>query len=219
MNVPVKLHREILADIRATCKKNKVKLVFDHKQEFLDGDKDEESSAYFMDDPALIKVSTKNKTPLKILHNTIHETCHMDQWLEEAKVWNECYIDGVDVSDLAQLWIDKKIELNKQQSGKIFLALYNLEMDAERRAVKKFKHYGLDKYMDVTAYIQGAYAYGKGYLFTGATRKWIPATNQPYKIDEIVAAQPEEFYKDGSPYVMNWIADFTKHYPDYNVIV
>lgn len=191
--LPQRLVNHILAKLRRKASKNGVYFKLNHRQEWLDNDTDTESSAYFIggEEPELI-VSIKNRLPSVWLVNCIHEDSHMDQWLEKSPLWQALLINEVDVSDIADLWVQGVVDLNLKQRSAVFDPIYELEMDAERRTIQKLYDYGLDTYISPFRYAKEARAYANGYMVTKLCRKWLPAKDPPYNIDKIVNQQPQD---------------------------
>ena len=100
----------------------------------------------------------------------VHEFSHMQQWIENSKVWSYGkYLDDVDrwlVGDDVKD-IDEKI--NKIQL---------LELDCERRAVKYILKYSLP--INLKIYCQKANAYLFFYTWMRETRTWSREGNSSY---------------------------------------
>lgn len=210
--IPSKLVDKVLKDLRAKSAEAGCDFKLVHHEEFLEGDVSSEASAWFTVEPDLqIRVSTKNRSTCEWLLNALHEDSHLDQWEEDAKVWKDCFIDGVDITHLADLWMHHHIELSPSQRKRIFNALYEFERDAEVRAVKKIIDTGIVEYIDLGRHIQECWAYILEYKLQSYSRTTISAKDRPYKIEEIVAAQPKNFKtKHGC------IGVFMKYYPEMN---
>lgn len=191
--VPVRVAREVVAKFRADFKDWNVDFRFDHKNRFLDGQTAGEAGAFFqVDEQPIIRVSTVGRPVAEWLYNLIHETCHMDQWMNDDKTWIDCTerFDGVDSADLANLWIAGKIELNPVQREEVFNAIYLNELDAERRAMHKLWELGISEYYDTKRLAQECWAYVNEYLVARDSRCWLPSGSRPYEVPVIVDAQP-----------------------------
>lgn len=205
-NVPVRVARSVIAKFRADFKDWNVDFKFDHKNEFLDGETAGEAGAYFqIDEQPIIRVSTVNRPVSEWLYNFIHETCHLDQWMNDDPTWYDLTErhGGIDCADLANLWINHEIELTATQRHGIFYALYDNELDAERRAIKKLHELKIAKYYDIGRLCQENFAYINEYLVAKDSRYWIPAEKRPYDVEEIVKAQPTSmaaYHGELSPY-------------------
>lgn len=87
----------------------------------------------------------------------IHETSHLDQFLEFSPYWNNVFIGGIHNSNSL---IDKYLigePYNKSLLRKAVKAVTALEWDCERRAIEKIKEYAIP--IDVENYILNANAY------------------------------------------------------------
>lgn len=219
--IPTKVINSVTRKIKARCKELGVQLIFDKENKYLDEPIHGESSAFFTVEPIpTIEISMVDRTPTECLLNLLHEEAHLDQWLEQTQLWTDCYIGGIDVCDLADLWICKKIDLTVTQRKNVFDPLFRLELDAENRTVDKIAQHGLRQYVDVNRYTQEAHAYINGYRITSLCRKWIPADKPPYLIEEIVDRMPIYFdnrhyneYNSIQP-IENWISVYAKHYSE-----
>jgi hypothetical protein len=126
-----------------------------------------------------IEVATKNKFEfwLGIL---VHESCHMDQWANKTRIWKEIdpYLRAVDK------WLNSKDHKLKSVK-KAFSKVIELELDCEKRSIKKIEKYKLP--IDKEEYIKGANAYLLSYTFARKNRKWY---KYPYKNPRIRRAMP-----------------------------
>lgn len=141
-----------------------------------------ECSGYF-DEKELIVASAK-KDWLDVL---VHESCHLDQFVENSKYWGE----GEDGIILMDKWLLKKAEYNKKRLEKAIQSTVLLELDCEKRTVKKMMKYGIK--FNKTKYIQKANAYLLSYWASYRDRKWYPF---PYEKESIVGKMPKVFMKE-----------------------
>lgn len=94
-----------------------------------------------------------------------HESCHMDQWSENAKVWRQLG----DAPYAFDRWLGGK-DLPKRVSRKHAMAVLRMELDCERRSIKKLSEFGVK--FDRKRYIKKANAYLFLYHWLLETRKW-----------------------------------------------
>lgn len=151
-----------LEDLKIDCKKNKIKLKM-FKGQTVPLDDGRRGSGYF--DTITIAVAKGRIDWLSIL---IHESCHLDQWVQKAKVWtqDERWCNG---SGIIDEWLSGKHYPVKSVRRAILRAI-KLELDCERRALVKIAEYNLP--INTTSYIQKANAYILSYHRVLATRKW-----------------------------------------------
>jgi hypothetical protein len=143
---------------------------------------------YYDPDDKSIKVAIKR--PLNIwLGVLVHESCHMDQDIEQCKAWRDS--DGEDATLIHDLWLAGEIELNENQIKKWTQLVQYCELDCEKRAAQKIKQYNLP--LDRKQYIKYANAYVYFYTVVGKVRQWY--TKTPYGIKEIYELMPEKFLK------------------------
>lgn len=97
----------------------------------------------------------------------IHESCHMDQWIEDSEVWikNSSGVDGfID-------WLQHKIEVDdREELSRICKAAQEIEIDCEKRTVKKCHEWGIKLPKD---YIKKANSYILSYQWCMKNRKWM----------------------------------------------
>ena len=98
-------------DVIERAKEHKVKIILDpNKVDFGDG----EVSGLFDSDNLELTVNT-NKPVLDWLPIFVHESCHMDQHIEGAKVWIDLDIKGHDACTLLDMWLSRIVDLNPDQ--------------------------------------------------------------------------------------------------------
>lgn len=115
----------------------------------------------------------------------IHEAAHLDQVIEKSPVWFNDYAE----TDEIDIWVKNKRTRNKR-IDKCFEAAIALELDCEKRSVKKIKKYNLP--VDIGEYIKKSNAYLFSYMVTKQNRCWFEF---PYKIPEIYNKMPKRFLK------------------------
>lgn len=133
---------------------------------------------------------------IKIL---IHESCHMDQFIENDINWVHNFIydetnNKIKESvDLLDEWI-KGREMSSKLVTQLVDACLSVELDCERRAAEKIKKYNLD--IDVEQYIQQANSYIYFYRFLEESRASYKKT--PYQIKKVWSKMPKHFNNDYS---------------------
>jgi hypothetical protein len=124
----------------------------------------------------------------------IHESCHMDQWIDNAESWTGAYIGGTESVTLLDLWFDRHIELTEEQLWKVVDASREVERDCEERTVEKIIRYGLP--FNPQEYAQKGNAYVYSYNMMGLTRKWYGTGNEPYLNESVWKCLPTDFNRD-----------------------
>ena len=124
----------------------------------------------------------------------IHESCHMDQWIEGDPVWTDNDVDGAEPLEFVMLWVDKKVELSEEQLDRYVGCSRVVELNCERRSVEKIEKYNLP--VNVEEYIQKANAYVFFYTMMKEARKWYKIGTEPYNVEEVWKAMPTTFLDD-----------------------
>jgi hypothetical protein len=113
---------------------------------------------------------TAIKNPVKKwLPVFVHESCHKDQFLERDEIWNT-HIKGVDAIHIMNAWLGKTCELTENQLKTVIAKVQKVEIDCEKRAVKKIRKYDLP--IDIDKYIKEANAYLWYFHGVAKSRKW-----------------------------------------------
>lgn len=116
----------------------------------------------------------------------IHESCHMDQWIEQCAAWRNTAEKGYSfVAD----WLEGTCELSDKKLNQYIRNCIVLERDCEKRTVKKIKQYKID--IDINQYVKKANAYLFFYRFVQKNRRW-NAQHPAYEEPTIIAAMPNK---------------------------
>ncbi len=144
-------------------------------------------SGYFEGDVEFGKLFVATGKPQKKwLPILVHESCHLDQWLENKEKFISS--DGIEV-------IDSWLNGNRVNMSKLKGAINNskkLELDCEKRSVEKIKKYKLP--INIETYIQMSNSYIYFYNWVLKNRSWTPKGKELH-IPEIYSNAPKEFQK------------------------
>ena len=99
----------------------------------------------------------------------VHESCHLDQWLEQVPFW-EVYVNGESTLDVMDQWLNLKVDLNSRELKAVFDNVIEIEADCERRSVEKIKQWDLP--INIDSYIRKSNAYIWSYRLMQETRNW-----------------------------------------------
>lgn len=139
------------------------------------------SRGYFDSYNGVLAYAKNAKDSLLVL---LHESCHLDQWLEND-LDDDCY---------AVLWEWLSgVEYEENVLKKAVLGVIAVESDCEKRTVKKIKQYCLD--VDIEAYIRSANAYLYFFHWMKITRRWVSPKNSFYDKKDLIDACPSRFLK------------------------
>ena len=130
----------------------------------------------------------------------LHESSHMDQWKEKCPAWLEGFRDGVDVYDVLQEWIDGKRELSDPELDDVIRRCVAIELDCEKRTVKKMMDCGMEWY--TLDYVRKANSYIWCYCMVKMRRRWYSVP--PYELFEVWGPMPDRFMKVDDYLKMSW---------------
>lgn len=170
-------------DLKDKCKANNVKLVLskgetvrDDNLEYLGYFGEDEDGEYVL----ACALGDKSSTYISAL---VHESCHMDQWLDGSELWENSHS-----WDVFEHWLaGEKVKNIKKHIQNI----RDLELDCEKRTVKKILSYDLP--IDVETYTRKANAYVQFLNFLEHTRKSPNGSNLSLQKKEVWRAFPKRF--------------------------
>ncbi len=172
-------------DLRALCKKHKIKLKLIHKKMIpYEANNKITVSGYFDTGTDTLAVAT-DKDKKEWWEILIHESCHLDQFLENSPNWINQEIMAVDANALLDLWLYRHIEMTDKQIQKVIKKIIDCERDCDIRAIEKIKKYGLDDVIDLKIYTQKANAYHLSYYAVRKLRKWNKPLRGAYQVEEV----------------------------------
>jgi len=185
-------------DLKILCEQSNVELILSKTDSIMYLDSIE-CCGYFDNvdkktkSPILVCSIGKNLKNIKniqenFLSTLVHESCHMDQWLENDKIWE---------NNLSCDIVDSWLSGNEIENIKFHIErTRELELDCEKRTVEKIKKYNLR--IDVNSYIQKANAYVQFYNYILNTRKWSTPENSPY--NDIITLNLPDVFKEKTWY-------------------
>lgn len=155
-----------------------------------------ECNGYFDGDLAKLSVACGGQPFENWFPTLVHESCHMDQWIEKCPAWTNGYIGGMDTSLILDLWVNHHIEMTEDQLWSTIDATREIERDCEARVVEKALQYGLP--MNVEEHAKKGNSYVYFYNIIGLARKWYEIGNEPYSIAAVWNNMPSDFNRDYS---------------------
>lgn len=167
-----------ISDLKELCKANDFDLrLHDSKTINLGG---RFVSGYLDPSDKILACAMKHPQAYTII---FHESCHMDQFIEKSPIWKD---DDADIDK----WLDGK---NYVDADVVKMLANNkwLELDCEKRAVRKLKKYQIP--FNEKEYIQKANAYVQFYNFIWYSRRWCTKKNTPYANKDIWSEMPDTF--------------------------
>lgn len=184
---------KILSDIREKAKQHNVRLILNNTKSVKYPGSGFLASGYFIDygHPTLA-VAMNNPTSEWIMV-LLHESSHMDQWIEKSPFWTKSFIKGRESVDYLDEWINGK-ELTKKQLKNVIKRSREVEWDCEMRTIEKAKKYGLPNNLENE--IKKANSYIWLYTLLEDTRKWTKSGKSPYKVKQVWSKMPKTFNID-----------------------
>ena len=120
-----------------------------------------------------LAVCTQGHDVASLMMQFVHESCHMDQYIDDKELWNQC--DSGYTKYFR--WLNKEIELSKEKIEQYTNDVITLELDCERRSVEKIKRFNLP--INIKNYIRAANTYLFSILYASHKRTWykdLPST-------------------------------------------
>lgn len=184
--------RGFVDSILSTADRNGVHMIMANTRHVQIGGMD--VNGYFGDKPRPTLAVACGQPIDKWLPLLVHESCHMDQFLEKSPCWIDATINEVETVSLIDLWINRQIELLDWQLTNIADRSLMVELDCEKRSVEKIKKYDLP--IDTVEYTKKANAYIYFYLVLRETRCWYPGGREPYNVEPVWSVMPDHFDND-----------------------
>jgi len=184
-------YRDFLRDTYIKLDAAGIKLKI-HDTKYIDTGDGVPCTGYFCDEDMILAVSVKGKInrwgPV-----LVHESCHLDQYIEQAKVWVD--VDNHHLTNYWE-WITKERDFKPRYVGFITKRAINMELDCEKRVIDKINKYKLPICKSI--YIQKSNAYLYTYLYAAQYRQWTKPGKGGYTIPSVWRNFPKDFENDYS---------------------
>lgn len=184
--------RCFIRDTWAKCNSNGVVLDLQNEDRVAYPGGESRVSGYFLGDdlgekPRLCVAIRKPTTDWMTV--LMHESSHMDQWVERCDVWRQGFRDDRDVYDVLQDWLDHKVELSADEQDDVVGRCMAIELDCEKRTLDKMRKLGMHMY--TYDYVRKANAYIWSYYMVKVRRRWY--AKPPYEVFEVWGGMPDMF--------------------------
>jgi len=176
-----------IEDLKLYTKENNIKLVLSPEKGVQFSEGGILCNGYF-DDITSTLACALGKDVSQWLVILLHESCHMDQWVEKVPEWTE----NVGMDNIEK-WLNGDDTVNMNNIDNEIRTSIIVEVDCEKRTVEKIKKYGLDSIINIDEYIQKSNAYVLFYLWMRKNRKWYTIGKEPYNIPDVVSVMPKTF--------------------------
>ena len=174
-------------DLKIYTKENNIKLILSPEKGVQFSEGGILCNGYF-DDITSTLACALGKDVSQWLVILLHESCHMDQWVEKVPEWTE----NVGMDNIEK-WLNGDDSVNMNNIDNEIRTSIIVEVDCEKRTVEKIKKYGLDSIINIDEYIQKSNAYVLFYLWMRKNRKWYTIGKEPYNIPDVVSVMPKTF--------------------------
>ena len=176
-----------IEDLKIYTKENNIKLILSPEKGVQFSEGGILCNGYF-DDITSTLACALGKDVSQWLVILLHESCHMDQWVEKVPEWTE----NVGMDNIEK-WLNGDDTVNMNNIDNEIRTSIIVEVDCEKRTVEKIKKYGLDSIINIDEYIQKSNAYVLFYLWMRKNRKWYTIGKEPYNIPDVVNVMPKTF--------------------------
>lgn len=183
--------QKFIDDLKIITKEKNVKLILSPEQGVQFSEGGIICNGYFDGEtPTLACALGKDVSQWLII--LLHESCHMDQWIEQVPAWteNDAGMENID------LWLNGDDDVDMSLIDKEIRLSMDCEIDCEKRTVEKIKKYGLQDIINIDEYIQKSNAYVLFYLWMRKNRRWYTVGKEPYNIASVVSVMPKTFDTD-----------------------
>ena len=179
--------KAFIEDLKIYTKENNIKLVLSPEKGVQFSEGGIMCNGYF-DDITSTLACALGKDVSQWLVILLHESCHMDQWVEKVTEWTEnAGMDNI------EKWLNGDDSVNMKNIDNEIRTSIIVEVDCEKRTVEKIKKYGLDSIINIDEYIKKSNAYVLFYLWMRKNRKWYEIGKEPYNITDVVSVMPNTF--------------------------
>ena len=176
-----------IEDLKIYTKENNIKLILSPEKGVQFSEGGILCNGYF-DDITSTLACALGKDVSQWLVILLHESCHMDQWVEKVPEWTE----NVGMDNIEK-WLNGDDSVNMNNIDNEIRTSIIVEVDCEKRTVEKIKKYELDSIINIDEYIQKSNAYVLFYLWMRKNRKWYTIGKEPYNIPDVVNVMPKTF--------------------------
>lgn len=211
--------RNAIADCAATCIEHEINLVLSNQRHVIYAHDSTQTpcSGYFTANKVLnsYELAVATGKPLEEwLPVLLHESSHMDQYLEMDQAWVNCTMpDGSDSSDALFEWIGGR-EYSEDEIKDIAMRSLYVELDCEKRTLDKVRQYELEYFINPATYVMKANSYIYFYLFVLETREFYTRGYEPYNVEDVWKYAPGGFDNDYTKIPPALRIAFEKHMRD-----
>lgn len=165
-----------IANLKSIADQNQIRIIA--QSDVTLPNSNEACSGYFSSKLKELKYNPNHSNYLEIL---VHESCHLDQFIENSILWSK-------FNSLPSLtaWFSHDFQMDMDEINTFKDILLNTELDCELRSIEKIKNYKLN--IDNDLYIKKANAYLYALDLSFKYRKWI--VTDPSTFNDIIKKMP-----------------------------
>jgi hypothetical protein len=162
--------KDFLKYVRKTCKENGVKVKIGRGRLVKMTPFNFKVAGYFDEDEKLLHCGI-GLNESDFLSTLVHEFAHVLQWIDGDYAYKNCGHEKYgSVQNVVCQWIKDEVDVKNKDLISYTKKMIACELNAERRAVKLIKEYGLP--IDIKRYSEHASATLYTYWMTLKTKKW-----------------------------------------------
>jgi len=176
----------IISDTKRLAKKHGIKISLINERSITPEGETTSSNGYFCPDDKILAVAVA-KPKSEWLPIFTHESCHLDQSIENKYLWNKWNVGYTMFFD----WIEGRIKLDNKILKSCVQDIIDCELDCEKRTVRKIKKYNLD--ISIVNYKRMANTYLYSYPYMMKVQKWKTGI---YMNKWLCSDSPTSFQKD-----------------------
>lgn len=153
--------------VKRKAKKYGIEVFFSNEDVVYDSEDDNLGCGGFFSEESKRLATATNNNITHWFSIFIHESCHMDQWIERREWWDK----NLEIYSRFFEWLAFEKEYTAKELEESRQIIIEIEQDCEKRAIEKIKKYKF-KNIKIKRYIQEANSYLFLYTFMRQKRKW-----------------------------------------------
>jgi len=177
--------KKLISDTNKYAKRNGIKIALIKKKQVVCNGETMKTNGYF-DSEARKLVVAVDKPDSEWQPIFIHESCHMEQFIENPFLWEKWNVGFTHFFT----WLEGGMELDEKTLLMSYQDIVDCELDCEKRAVQKIIKYGID--IDIKKYKKMSNLYLYSYAYVMASKKWKTGI---YHNQELLKCTPTPFQK------------------------
>lgn len=129
-----------------------------------------------------INIYTGDKSYMGWIEVLLHESCHLDQYLDQSKLWFDPLLLKYSIYDYKKCPVKNRFDL--------FVKTTQLEIDCDIRALNKIKRYQLNRVIPIREYINSANIYHASHYYFYKLKCFYDGVHSPFASSKIIKMFP-----------------------------